>query len=766
MISHPTQESFQTQVQADKWADEMKAMFKQLQDETLVFTLPAAGVIGICFLAATTLVENFIWCLVLGVSCVVLAAVGWQVRKFSFRAASWLLIAGVFAANLVSISWGRVSEAVFMLILPVGLATLTLGIRVGAGTAAAASLILLTAPAAMFPVALMPRLVSLLTVWIVLGLIWLTLRPLLTSVQWAWTGYRSSQELLAQSREYQVKLSEMVEDLTEANSQLLRLNQLTSRLRKEAEDERRIKEEFVANVSHELRTPLNMIIGFCGMILNAPATYGERIPAALLADLEVVLRNSQHLSSLIDDVLDLSQIDANRMALTKEYVSLAEIIEAAVSAVRPLFSSKNLSVECEIPPDLPDIWCDRTRIGEVMLNLFSNAGRFTEKGGIHVAVTRDGAHVVVSVADTGPGIGAEDMQKIFRPFQQADGSIRRRYGGSGLGLSISKSIIELHDGKMGVESRKGKGTTFFFQLPIDPLPQPSSSPARWLTRFSLREERARATQVHAAPLKPRVVVAEHGAVMQRMLERYFQNVEVVAAPTLDAALAEAARSPAQALLVNDIQVDRVMERLKEADALPYSLPAIVCSLPGVEQAYSQLGVSGYLVKPINREMLQQALEKIDRPVETILLVDDEPDARQLFRRMLASFPNQYRVLRASDGAGALQILRAQPVDVVLLDLLMPKMDGFQFLAVKNQEPLLRSVPVILISARDPQGHPIASNALAVTRGGGMSMNQVLACIEALSSILGSAELSSPPAEPSAAPPEQSAAPGPPAAAPA
>jgi signal transduction histidine kinase/response regulator of citrate/malate metabolism len=742
-------ETIQSQTQANNWAAEMQAMFKQLQDETLVFTFPVLALFGFALLAATTLVENFIWCVALGMGLILLAAVGWQVRKSNFRAASWMLICGSLTTNLLMITWGRISEAVFLLILPVGLALLTLGVRVGVVTAAACSLILLAAPASLFPVDVMPRLIGLIAVWVVFGLIWLTLRPLLTSVQWAWAGYRQSQELLTQARDYQVKLSETIEDLTEANDQLLRLNQLTSRLRKEAEDERRIKEEFVANVSHELRTPLNMIIGFCGMILNAPNTYGESIPSALLADLEVVLRNSQHLSSLIDDVLDLSQIDTNRMALTKEYISINEIIESAVLAVRPLFSSKNLSVECSIPDDLPEIWCDRTRIREVLLNLFSNAGRFTEKGGIRVEVRCDGNHVVVGVADTGPGIGAEDMQKIFKPFQQVDGSIRRRYGGSGLGLSISKSIIELHDGKMWVESLKGAGTTFFFQLPINPVPPPYSSPARWLKRFPLREERTRPSQIHAGRLKFRVVVAENGTVMQRMLDRYMQNVEVIAAPSVEAALSEVSRNSAHVLLVNDIQVDRALERLKEAGALPYSLPAIVCSLPGVDQAYSDLGVTGYLIKPINREMLQEALEKLTPPVETILLVDDEPDARQLFRRMLASFPQKYRVLRASDGARAMQILRTQAVDVVLLDLIMPKMDGFRFLALKNQDARLRPIPVIIISARDPQGHPIASNTLAVTRGGGMSMNQVLACIEALSSILGSVEFPAAPAPPEA-----------------
>ena len=302
------------------------------------------------------------------------------------------------------------------------------------------------------------------------------------------------------------------------------------------------------------------------------------------------------------------------------------------------------------------------------------------------------------------------------------------------------------------ENTSAPTTRAFLWLPeIDPIPQPYSGPARWLNRYPVREERSRQSQFRPETVKPRVVVVESGSVMQRMIGRYLQNVDVVAVQSLELATLEIARIPAQVLLVNDIQVNQILDRLKEPEALPYSLPAIVCSIPGVEQANSALGVEGYLVKPISREMLLEALEKIDHPIETILLVDDEPDARQLFRRMLSSFPQTYRVLRASDGKQALEILRSQPVDVILLDLIMPNMDGFQFLAIKNQEEELRKVPVILISARDPQGHPIASNAIAVTRGGGLSIQQVLACIEAISSILGAVDLPAAPIPPAVDP---------------
>ena len=291
-----------------------------------------------------------------------------------------------------------------------------------------------------------------------------------------------------------------MQDLNEANVQLTHMNRLAQSLRQIAEDERRAKEQFVANVSHELRTPLNMIIGFCEMITETPETYGESIPDTLLADLEVVLRNSQHLSGLINDVLDLSQIEVGQMALTREQIALSEIVQAAVTAVQPLFISKRLNLTTEIPEDLPTLYCDHIRIREVMLNLLSNAGRFTESGGVTIKAWCRAGNVYVSVSDTGPGISVEGQKRIFQPFEQLDSTIRRRYGGTGLGLSISKGFVEAHDGEMWVESQEGQGTTFFFRLPLE-LPTPSGGDfMRWFNPYNQPEQRTRPTTLQASSI--------------------------------------------------------------------------------------------------------------------------------------------------------------------------------------------------------------------------------------------------------------------------
>ena len=209
---------------------------------------------------------------------------------------------------------------------------------------------------------------------------WGATRALYTVTEWSIFSFQQAQQRLDQARNQRLEFKQMQEDLTQANRELARLSDRLKAMYQVAEDARRTKEEFVANVSHELRTPLNMIIGFCEMITNAPQVYGGGLPPALLADITAIQRNSQHLARLVDDVLDLSQVEAGKMVLTREWVNLPEIIDAsALASGRALFESKGLYLHVEVPRDLPWVYCDSTRIRQVMLNLLSNAGRFTQQ---------------------------------------------------------------------------------------------------------------------------------------------------------------------------------------------------------------------------------------------------------------------------------------------------------------------------------------------------------------------------------------------------
>ncbi len=573
----------------------------------------------------------------------------------------------------------------------------------------------------------------LLGIWGMLGVVYLVYYRINHLRDWVWNYFQREQALIEADRDYRLERAQALEDLGRANLQLTRLNQLARSLRMEAEDARRTKEEFVANVSHELRTPLNMITGFSETMLQAPELYGSKIPPALLADLAVIHRNAEHLSHLIDDVLDLSQIDAKQMALTKEAVDFEALVEAAAVAVRPLFESKDLYLKVTIEDHLPLVVCDRTRIREVLLNLFSNAGRFTEQGGVQVKVWQESAKLMVAVSDTGAGIALKDLDKLFEPFQQIDGSLRRRYGGTGLGLSISKRFIELHEGKIWLESEKNVGTTIFFHLPLTPLFSDEEDFLQNINPDWEYVERTRPSKVPKLKVAPRFVLLEKDGAVQRLLARYQDGIEIVPTTTLESALAVLSDTPAQALLINDASVAQTLTKFNPT-TLPTGTPVIICDVPSMHEV-SLSGVSKQLVKPISREELLTALDQLEVIDGKILIVDDEPDVLQLFGRMLASADRGYQVLLARDGQEALDILDDHQVEAILLDLMMPRMNGFQFLEQKNQKPALRPIPTIVVSTRDPLGQPIVSNALAVTQSGGISAHQLLKIIEMLSQTL-------------------------------
>jgi CheY-like chemotaxis protein len=426
------------------------------------------------------------------------------------------------------------------------------------------------------------------------------------------------------------------------------------------------------------------------------------------------------------------------MTLSKEWVSLQEIIGAAVSAVQPLFESKGLSLEIEVSPDLPPVFCDSTRIRQVVLNLLSNAGRFTEHGYVRVEARCEEESAVVCVADTGPGISPENRKKVFEPFEQLDGSIRRRYGGSGLGLSISKRFVEMHDGEMWIDSEGDTGTRVCFSLPLDVLPPialSEESAARWFSpylRYQVRTERSKAPEPR---LVPRFVLLERGSTLQRFFSRHLDNAEIISVHDNPAAMSELNRAPAQALIVNDPSLKQMPITKDSLAKIPYGTPVVTCWIPGEDEAAQELGATRYMVKPITRETLLATVEGLGEDIKTVLLVDDEPEALQLFARMLSSAPSGYRVLRAANGRQALNLLRSRQPDVMLLDLVMPEMNGFEVLREKNRDPALQHIPVVVISARDPVGEPIVSNTLTITRDGGLSVVDLVSCVQSISQIL-------------------------------
>lgn len=736
-------------VQASAGSDETTKTIREMQGETFGAVLPFLAVAGYVALVSFRLFERPIYADIVAFVLITGPFVVWYMRKGHFVASVWAVaMMSISAAFLVSVT-SPLSIAICLLALPVGMLGIYVGVGAGILAAVASTCVLLALHLGLHSYELALTIISLAGMWGGLGLIWIAMQPLRTALLWYSTSHEQALQRLDETLTAQQRLRETLDDLANANLQLTRLNSLAQALRSAAEEARKIKESFVANVSHELRTPLNMIIGFCEMIVQSPRVYGAALPPKLMADLDVILRNGQHLSRLVDDVLDLSQIDAGEMALTRERMSLQNTIEAAAVAVRPLFESKGLYLDVAIPDEVPVLYCDSTRIRQVVINLLSNAGRFTVRGGVKVMARREGHDVVVSVADTGHGIAADAQDKIFEPFHQLDRSVRREYGGSGLGLSVSRKLIEMHGGKIWFESIEGRGTTFCFSLPVDPPRTREHDAGRWFSPYMHYEERTRPSRAPLPVDRPRYVVLESGVRLARMLGRYLDGVELTSVTDLAGAAEELARTPARAMVVNTGSISATLDEITESGVLPYGIPAIICSVPDIHSAAEAIGVVDYLVKPVPRDVLLESAEGLVPEHGTVLVVDDEPDVLRLFRRMLTSSGRGYRVVAAQEGEEALHVARECHPDAIFLDLLMEGRDGFWFLAQKAQAPDIADIPVIAISARDPEGQAIISNALAVTRGGELSVRQLLSCIQHLSSSLSAGAERSDPALPTA-----------------
>lgn len=713
---------------------QLQSAASEMRRDAIPWLVAATGIMGA---GLVLFAEGLRWSLrgsILGLSLIFLAVIVWAATRVSHRLAGWLLVVGWVVADLQAIGWVPQASVAALLALPIGLAAFLVGTWGGVATAVLTSAILLSGAFNRLSADTVSRAAILAAIWGMLGLVWITLRPAWRAVESAWVTYCQQRELLTETREKQLELKQTQEDLVGANRELARLSDRLAAMCELADEARQAKEEFVANVSHELRTPLNMIIGFSDLLTQAPEVYRHNLPPALLADIAAIRRNAQHLSSLVDDVLDLSQVDARRMALNKSFASLQEIVESAAQGMCTFLEAKGLDLELVLPPELPLVLCDATRIRQVVLNLLSNAARFTEEGGVAVRARLEEQRVVVSVSDTGPGIPEEQQAGLFEPFHQLDSSTRRRHGGSGLGLCISKRFVEMHGGSVWLESEVGVGTTVHFALPVGTL-RPAAlridSAGRWFSPYHQFDTRTRRSRAPAPDPPARYVVLDPQNALHKQLRRYWDGAEIVSVSDEAEALAELRRSPAQALIVNTSTVAQTGAITGRLSDLPYGTPIVACWLPGEEEAARRLSVVSYMVKPVTRDKLLEKLASLGKAAHSVLWVDDDPETLQLFARMLSTSDTEYSVLRATSGAQALSMLRERQPDVMVLDLMMPHMDGFEVLRQKSQDPTIRSIPVVIVSAREPAG-AIASSTIVVKRSGGLSLQDILVTIQAVS----------------------------------
>jgi signal transduction histidine kinase/DNA-binding response OmpR family regulator len=645
------------------------------------------------------------------------------IDRWGFSAAVSVYVAGLVLGILLG-TWAHGDPWLLLFVtFPAGIISLLVGPRTGF-VAALMTMAAVGAAMLLFPAVLIPPDVARLTgvlIFLTAVLLWIATYPLRMTIHWAWAGYEQARLQTKQTQEHRAQLMQTVKELDAAYERLKVMAAELERARQTANAARRLKAEFAANISHELRTPLNLIIGFTEMMALAPETYGETLPDIYQADVEAIYRNARHLSNLIDDVLDLSQIEAGRMGLVKQPLRLAEVIEEAIATVALLYETKKLTLTVSLPDGLPPVEADRTRLRQVLINLLNNAVRFTHRGGVTVSVAVEKNDLAVNVTDTGIGIAAGDLTHVFEEFRQLNGSAPAAHGGSGLGLAVSKKFVELHGGRMWATSQLDQGTTFSFSLPRQPHMRLSQQVPEWETWVRLNPEK----EGHKT-----IVVVDAEQATAKFFERYLDGYRVL--PVQDVAQVRrlATEQPIHAVVVVAPTGESGWLQLRGVrEGLP-NLPVAVCTLRGGVETKQLAGVTTYLVKPVSQARFLAALARLGDEVKTLLLVDDSPEVVHLLSRMVSLAPRPYRLLQAYSGAQALSILHQDRPDAIILDLLMPEVDGYTVLEHLQANEALRRLPVIVVSARGMEEEVITAGLVGITRREGFSVGEMMRCLQA------------------------------------
>jgi adenylate cyclase len=487
-------------------------------------------------------------------------------------------------------------------------------------------------------------------------------------------------------------------DITELKDRELQLGELVDRLaeaRDAATEATVAKSRFLANMSHELRTPMNAVIGITEMLMEEAEDSSNR---QALEPLERILRAGKHLLQLINEILDLSKIEAGKLELNYEPIAVAALVDDVVGEAQSLAAKNSNKLVVECASDIGTIRSDPMRLRQIMLNLLSNACKFTDHGSVTLAVDRRGESgddwISIRVADTGIGMTNEQLGKLFQEFSQADSSTTRKYGGTGLGLAISDRLCRMMGGAIDVKSEPGRGTTFSVRLPADRPGIPDT--AAMATVPEAPSGRARTN---------RVLVIDDDATVRNLMRRFLsrEGFDVVTAGGGQEGL-EFARELHPSVITLDVFMSdmdgwSVLQAIKQDPELN-RIPVIMMTIADEKQKGFMLGASGYLTKPVDRAQLAQLLDRFKMPVATprALVVEDDPSSREMMRRLLIG--EGWEVSMSTNGREALERLSAEHPNLILLDLMMPEMDGFEFLVEFRKNPKFAATPVIVVTGAD------------------------------------------------------------------
>ena len=488
-----------------------------------------------------------------------------------------------------------------------------------------------------------------------------------------------------------------IRDISERLAQeekMRKVNKVLSELRDQALMASRAKSAFLANMSHELRTPLNAILGYSEMLREEIEDIGH---AELVPDLVKINSAGRHLLALINSILDLSKIEAGKMELYMETSDVRRVVGEVEELARPLAAKNENQLVVECDPRAGRMVTDVTKLRQVMLNLLSNACKFTEHGEVRLTVKRyapvDADWISFEVTDSGIGMDEEQLGKLFQEFTQADASTTRKFGGTGLGLAISRRFCHMMGGDITVRSEPGVGSTFTVRLPAN-------------TTGPVDTDHDVTPPPVAGKEAARVLVIDDDPGVRELLARTLakEGFNVATASSGEQGVARA-REFEPAVITLDVMMPgmdgwAVLAALKN-DPHTAHVPVVMVSMVDERRVGYALGAAAYLTKPIDRQRLVQILSGFQRGGQPyhVLLVEDEPDVSDLVRRTLES--DGWRVVTASNGREALQALEMdEPPTAILLDLMMPEMDGFQFLSELDRQERFNDVPVVVITAMD------------------------------------------------------------------
>ena len=508
---------------------------------------------------------------------------------------------------------------------------------------------------------------------------------------------RSSNEIGDLARDFNHmtgQLREMIETMDEKVR--LRTAELAE-ARDQAEEANRTKSAFLANMSHELRTPMNAIIGYSEMLTEEMQDLGQD---EFIPDLKKIHSAGKHLLGLINDVLDLSKIEAGKMTIYCETVDVATMVREVESTVLPLVKKNDNHLEVELPDDSGTMHSDLTKIRQMLFNLLSNASKFTEKGKLRLVVTRtveNGTEWLrFAVSDSGIGMTPEQMGRLFQAFTQADASTTRKFGGTGLGLAISRDFCRLLGGDITVESVPGEGSTFTVALPAR-APQEDTA-----TAAPVGETTAPAAGISG---RPSLVVIDDDPNVLDLMSRFLtkEGFDVHTANNGRDGL-ELAKTKHPVAITTDVMMPgmdgwSVINALK-ADPATAHIPIILVTITDSREMGVALGVFDYLAKPVDWTRLRGTLDRLNLGAQarTVLIVEDDEAARDQLQRTMVK--QGWKVLLAGDGVAALEALRETEPSLVLLDLMMPRMDGFEFLDHFRRDARYVHTPVIVVTAKD------------------------------------------------------------------